>query len=379
MARNWIKVETKTVDKPEVCIVATHLRLDPDAVVGKLVRLWSWAEVNRIDGQAMNVTREFIDKLTGKKGFAAALQKAGWLVEDGERLTFPNFSRHNGPQGKGRALTAERVSRHRERKRGDNERDTSSSAFDSETRDDSETKKPQQSSASKHVKSEAKDSLSVVLGGNPEAAVERKMPSAHRDLTVPEASAGDSPREPIAVSAGHEMNRRPAEFESQDTGVEPVTEVASLESDKMEIEANALVANSGEKHEPMASEVEGIAWGAREIDLEAVESVKWEEAVGLAPRWVPADPETESPLAEVDSPDAAKQALTAVAVEIDTPALDSAQPEEPESAVVEVTGAGEGEGASPEEGGGKTRRSRGISLPPKKGAVPDSPDQPLLF
>ena len=73
MGRNWIKVETVTMDKPEVCVMATQLRLDPDAVVGKLVRLWSWAEVSRINANAMSITFEFLDKLVGKKGFGAAL------------------------------------------------------------------------------------------------------------------------------------------------------------------------------------------------------------------------------------------------------------------------------------------------------------------
>lgn len=103
--------------------MATQLRLDPDAVVGKLVRLWSWAEVSRINPNAMSITLEFLDKLVGKKGFGAALMKAGWLREVDGVMQFPNFGRHNGPEGKGRALTAQRVSRHRERKRASDEKD----------------------------------------------------------------------------------------------------------------------------------------------------------------------------------------------------------------------------------------------------------------
>ncbi len=124
MGRNWIKIETVTCDKPEVCVVATQLKVDPDMVVGKLVRLWSWAEVNRINGNEMNVTYDFIDKVVGKKGFAAALAKAGWLRTVGDKLQFPNFGRHNGPSGKGRALTAQRVSRHRDRKRTEDSTET---------------------------------------------------------------------------------------------------------------------------------------------------------------------------------------------------------------------------------------------------------------
>jgi hypothetical protein len=87
--------------------------MDSDAVVGKLVRLWSWAELNRIDPNDLGVTKEFIDKLVGRKGFAQALEKTGWLIETGEKLSFRNFKRHNSPVAQNKALTAKRVARHR--------------------------------------------------------------------------------------------------------------------------------------------------------------------------------------------------------------------------------------------------------------------------
>lgn len=116
MRRPWIKIEICTPDKPEICSLATQLRLDDDAVVGKLVRLWSWAELNRIDPNDLGVTREFIDKIVGRKGFAAALEKTGWLIETNEKLSFRNFKRHNSPVAQNKALTAKRVARHRLRK-----------------------------------------------------------------------------------------------------------------------------------------------------------------------------------------------------------------------------------------------------------------------
>jgi hypothetical protein len=116
MRRSWIKIETNTPDKPEVCIIASQLRMDSDAVMGKLVRLWAWAELNVSGNNDTSVTPEFLDKVVGKKGFSAALIKAGWLKEMEDRLEFPNFSRHNGREAKGRAQTALRVSRHRAQK-----------------------------------------------------------------------------------------------------------------------------------------------------------------------------------------------------------------------------------------------------------------------
>lgn len=116
MRRPWIKIEVSTPDKPEVCAIATRLRIDPDAVVGKLVRLWAWAESNRIQPNDLGVTKEFLDKVCGRKGFTEALLQAGWLIEGPEGLSLPNFERHNGNDSKVRGLTARRVEKHRKTK-----------------------------------------------------------------------------------------------------------------------------------------------------------------------------------------------------------------------------------------------------------------------
>ncbi len=116
MRRSWIKIETNTPDKPEICIIASHLRMDADAVMGKLIRIWSWAELNVSNHNESSVTTEFLDKVAGKKGFSAALEKAGWLQRKEGSLVFPGFDRHNGQAAKGRAQTALRVSKHRKRR-----------------------------------------------------------------------------------------------------------------------------------------------------------------------------------------------------------------------------------------------------------------------
>jgi hypothetical protein len=109
----WIKIETILPDKPEVIRMAAALRSDQDCVVGKLVRLWSWADANTVDGVKVPVTKAFIDQHTRKRGFAAAMESVGWLTgKDGE-LNFPGFERHNGASSKARAETARRVAKHR--------------------------------------------------------------------------------------------------------------------------------------------------------------------------------------------------------------------------------------------------------------------------
>ena len=113
MRRPWIKIETATPDKPEICAIATQLRMDADMVVGKLIRIWSWITVNRVSGSDLGVTKEFLDKLVGRKSFADALESAGWLLVTNGTLSMPHFERHNSDAAKVRALTAQRVKRHR--------------------------------------------------------------------------------------------------------------------------------------------------------------------------------------------------------------------------------------------------------------------------
>lgn len=123
MASSWIKVEVITPDKPEVYQLAELLELDPDAVLGKLIRLWSWADQQTIDGNAdcnaVSVTKSAIDRITFVRGFAEAMLKVGWLALDGEKLVFPNFERHNGNSTKKRALTNRRVANLRDSQRSE--------------------------------------------------------------------------------------------------------------------------------------------------------------------------------------------------------------------------------------------------------------------
>ena len=91
MAGDWIKLQKDTPDKPEVLAIATRLNLDPDAVVGKLVRGWSWFDTHTTDGNARSVTFPFLDRLCGVTGFAEQVAMVGWLEQDGQDLRVPNF------------------------------------------------------------------------------------------------------------------------------------------------------------------------------------------------------------------------------------------------------------------------------------------------
>ena len=113
MAGNWIKFDTSTSDKPEVWAIAESLGIDPDAVVGKLLRVWAWFDDQTEKGNAPIVTRALLDRKVGVTGFVTAMVAAGWMVETDGLLTLPNFDRHNGQTAKNRVLTAKRVATHK--------------------------------------------------------------------------------------------------------------------------------------------------------------------------------------------------------------------------------------------------------------------------
>tara|TARA_R110002073_G_scaffold245420_2_gene408089 strand:- start:746 stop:1423 length:678 start_codon:yes stop_codon:yes gene_type:complete len=113
MAGDWIKFEIVTPDKPEVWELAEKLDLDPDAVVGKLIRMWIWFNTQTENGHASAVTKKIIDRDVSVTGFCNSVISAGWLSEKDGEISIENFDRHNGSPAKTRALGQKRKARQR--------------------------------------------------------------------------------------------------------------------------------------------------------------------------------------------------------------------------------------------------------------------------
>ncbi len=113
MAGDWIKIECATPNKPEVFEIAELIGVDPDEALGKLIRVWVWADQQTIDGNAASVTKALLNRVTGCPKFTDAMIQVGWLEEFGGRVTFTNFGRHNGKTAKTRALGRKRTDNHR--------------------------------------------------------------------------------------------------------------------------------------------------------------------------------------------------------------------------------------------------------------------------
>jgi len=126
MADFWIKLEKNTPDKPEIFEMAEILSIDPDAVLGKLIRVWCWVDSNSSDGHIKSVTPVLIDRLTMSQGFADAMKTVGWLDEN----FIPNFYRHLGESAKKRAKDAERKRKSRTSSEGCHNKSVTESGLD---------------------------------------------------------------------------------------------------------------------------------------------------------------------------------------------------------------------------------------------------------
>lgn len=113
MAGEWIKMRNDLAEDPAVISMAARFGVDEDMIVGKLHRLWSWADRQSRDGHAAGVTNVWIDRYIRLDGFAEAMVEVRWLAIDETGITFPNFDRHNGETAKSRALGAKRKQKQR--------------------------------------------------------------------------------------------------------------------------------------------------------------------------------------------------------------------------------------------------------------------------
>ncbi|EJM20193.1 hypothetical protein PMI21_01096 [Pseudomonas sp. GM18] len=113
MAGDWIKFELTTLDKPEVCQIADLADIDPDAVVGKLMRVWGWFDQQTETGNAPSVSKKLLDRLVGVSGFCDHMKSVAWMIESDGVISLPHFDRHNGKTAKNRLLTAKRVANHK--------------------------------------------------------------------------------------------------------------------------------------------------------------------------------------------------------------------------------------------------------------------------
>jgi hypothetical protein len=108
VAGDWIKMRTNLDTDPAVVRIASGLKTDRFTVVGRLHKIWAWANEHLTDGRDVPIDSEFLDALVESPGFSEQLRRVGWLTGRDGSLCFPSFERHNGASAKQRALDAAR-------------------------------------------------------------------------------------------------------------------------------------------------------------------------------------------------------------------------------------------------------------------------------
>lgn len=131
---DYIPIRTALVDDPDVLWIAQKVRAkDPDLVVGKLVRFWSWAARVTADGRLGPYTAAHIDsRVVNCKGFCEALRtfregksEKGWLDIDPktQELVIPKWEEWMSESAKARAGESVRKRLQRQDVRPDNRPD----------------------------------------------------------------------------------------------------------------------------------------------------------------------------------------------------------------------------------------------------------------
>jgi hypothetical protein len=108
MAGDWIPMRLDLDTDPAVIAVASALGLDEYGVVGRLHRLWVWANQHTTDGHARGVTSVWLDRFLCAQGFTEALQKCGWIRVTDDGICIPKFDDWNSSGAKKRLIAAKR-------------------------------------------------------------------------------------------------------------------------------------------------------------------------------------------------------------------------------------------------------------------------------
>jgi hypothetical protein len=110
MAGEWIPIDCNLGMKPEVLEVAAATHEPIEVVVGRMVRLWSWAWHVTADG-TIRVPRSTLATVAGgDETFWDAVERAGWLSSSDGCITIPGWEDRFGNAAKRRLLEQRRQS-----------------------------------------------------------------------------------------------------------------------------------------------------------------------------------------------------------------------------------------------------------------------------
>jgi hypothetical protein len=111
----WLKMRKDLDEDVRVHRIALVLKLSVDAVLGKLFRLWKWADTHAGGEDVDGLTLAWINAKVEQSGFAEQLVAAGWIAPTPTGFRLVNFAEHNWQAAKDKALAADRQASQRKK------------------------------------------------------------------------------------------------------------------------------------------------------------------------------------------------------------------------------------------------------------------------
>lgn len=103
MIDDYMPVRLDLPDDAKVLRIAQLAKLDKDDALGKLIRVWAWAQKHSVDGTIHGELRS-IDAVANARGFGEAMRRVGWMtLVDGDRIAIPEWNKWNSYAAKKRA------------------------------------------------------------------------------------------------------------------------------------------------------------------------------------------------------------------------------------------------------------------------------------
>ena len=83
---NFVLVDSDLLDCPQVFLIAVHADIEPDEVVGKLIKLFLWFHKDGRSGRAPTFVKYFLDDLLLCNGFCDAVIESGLMADDDDYI-----------------------------------------------------------------------------------------------------------------------------------------------------------------------------------------------------------------------------------------------------------------------------------------------------
>jgi len=117
MKGNWIPWAKGLPKKAKVMRIAKQLDMSIWEAACRCMAVWEWADEHTADGYLPGMCASSVDDVAGVFGFADAMMAVGWLSQEAEGVTLPNWHEYNVSSTKLRMQARERkrLQRHREK------------------------------------------------------------------------------------------------------------------------------------------------------------------------------------------------------------------------------------------------------------------------